>query len=115
MVRVIANVSRHMEAWEPISATELEELVNKQLNDCGPELIAVFERYKVNPFRAPIDRYGREEHVFVVARKGDEVMYFEDVEDGFNLSPISTDGKILEHWCNHDDLKYALRRWMTKL
>jgi hypothetical protein len=46
-----------------------------------------------------------------VARKGDEVMYFEDVEDGFNFSPISAEGKILEHWCNQDELQHALRRW----
>jgi hypothetical protein len=100
-----------MEAWEPISAAELTELLSRQLRDCEPELVAVFETYKIDPFRAPIDRYGREERVFVVARKGDEVMYFEDVEEGFNFSRISTDGKILEHWCNQDELKHALRRW----
>jgi predicted esterase YcpF (UPF0227 family) len=101
-----------METWEPISAAELEDLLSQQLTDCEPELVAVFETYKVAPFRAPIDRYGREESVFVVARKGDEVLYFEDVEDGFNFSPISPHGKILEHWCNQDELKHALRRWM---
>jgi hypothetical protein len=101
-----------MEAWQPISAVELGELIARQLRDCEPELIAAFERYKVTPFRAAIDRYGREEHVFVVARRRDEVMYFEDVEDGFNFSRISPEGKILEHWCNQDELKHALRRWV---
>ena len=101
-----------METWQPISAAELEELIARQLRDCEPALSAVFDRYKVPPFRAPINRYGREEYVFIVARKDDEVMYFEDVEDGFNFSRISSDNKILEHWCNQDELKFALRRWV---
>ena len=100
-----------METWEPISAAELEELVAHQLNECPPQLAALFEKHRVPPFRAPIMRNGRMEHVFVVARRGNEVMYFEDVEDGFNFSPLSAEGHILEHWCNQHELKYALQRW----
>ena len=100
-----------MEPWEPISAAELDELVAHQLSECPPKLVAVFEAHRVPPFQAPILRNGRMEAVFVVARKGNEVMYFEDVEDGFNFSPLSPDGQILEHWCNQTELKYALQRW----
>ena len=100
-----------METWEPISASELEQLVAHQLQECPPGLAAVFEAHRVPPFRAPIKRNGRTEAVFVVAQRGAEVMYFEDVEDGFNFSPISPGGEILEHRCNQDELKYALRRW----
>ena len=34
------------------------------------------------------------EHVIVVARKGSEVIYWEDVEEGFNLSNVSDTGEI---------------------
>jgi hypothetical protein len=34
--------------------------------------------------------------VFVVARNRDQVIYYEDVEDGFNVSLISPEGWILE-------------------
>jgi len=100
-----------MEAWQPISASELEELVSYQLQECPPALVALFEAHRVSPFQAPIVRNGRREAVFVVAKRGDEVMYYEDVEDGFNFSPLSADGEILEHWCNQHELKYALKRW----
>ena len=100
-----------MDTWEPISEGELVELVEHQLKECPPKLAALFEAHRVPPFRAPITRNGQVESVFVVARKGSEVMYFEDVEDGFNFSPLSPDGQILEHWCNQDELKYALQRW----
>ena len=48
-------------------------------------------------------RYGKMETVVVVARNGDRVIYYEDVEDGFNVSPLSSDGQVLEHWCNQDE------------
>ena len=61
---------------------------------------------------APILRYGQIENAVVVARRGDEVIYWEDVEEGFNLSPVSPDGQILEHWSNQDELRFALNAWI---
>jgi hypothetical protein len=52
------------------------------------------------------------ESVVVVARRQDEVIYWEDVEESFNRSPVSTEGKILEHWCNQDELRFALNSWI---
>jgi hypothetical protein len=49
--------------------------------------------------------------VFIVAKNGAEAMYYEDVEEGFNFSPISENGEILEPGWNQDELKYALWRW----
>ena len=40
------------------------------------------------------------------------MIYCEDEEDGFNVSPVGADGQILEHWCNQDELKYALNYWI---
>ena len=39
-------------------------------------------------------------------------MYWEDVEEGFNISPLTPDGRVLEHWCNQDDLGIALNHWI---
>jgi hypothetical protein len=52
------------------------------------------------------------ESVVVVARRGNDVIYWEDVEDGFNISPVGPDGRILEHWCNQDELGVALNAWI---
>lgn len=52
------------------------------------------------------------ETVVVVARKGEEVIYWEDVEEGFNVSPIGEGRRILEHWCNQDELRHALNAWI---
>jgi hypothetical protein len=97
--------------WRPITDEELRDLLEVQLAACAPERRELFERHRVIPYRAPLVRYGKRELVFVVAVKDGEALYYEDVEDGFNLSPLSESGEILQHWCNQDDLQYALRHW----
>jgi hypothetical protein len=63
--------------------------------------------------QAPIERCDVIKNVFIVAQCWNEVMYYEEVEDGFSFSIIDENGKILEHWCNQDELKYALWHWMV--
>ncbi len=100
-----------MAEWRPITKRKLEDLICTQLPECTPEQKDAFEKYRV-PFRqAAIERYGKSERVFVVAQRGNEVMYYEDVEQGFNFSPEDAEGKILEHWCDQDELKHALWHW----
>jgi hypothetical protein len=91
----------------------MQSLIHEQLHDCTDEQRELFERYRVPLRPTPLERYGQLESVFVVAQRGDEVMYYEDVEDGFNFSPLTPDGWVAEHWCNQDELKYALIRWQN--
>ena len=98
--------------WRPATIDEVMKIVRLDLVECDSQQIATFEQYSIQPFYAPILRYGELERVVVVARKLNEVVYWEDVEEGFNLSPIGTDGQILEHWCNQDELGIALNNWI---
>lgn len=84
----------------------------RDLTAYDAEQLAAFNKYRVEPFSAPIVRYGQTESVVVVARNGEQVIYYEDVEDGFNVSPISSDGRVLEAWCNQDELRFALNAWV---
>ena len=65
---------------------EVNEIVARDLKAFDPEQLAAFNKYRVSPFNASILRNGKMEGVFVVARNGDQVIYYEDVEDGFNVS-----------------------------
>jgi len=98
--------------WSPTTQDELESLIHDELGACTEKQREIFNRYKVPLRKAPIVRYGKQEYVFVVAQRGDEVMYYEDVEEGFNFSPLAEDGSIKEHWCNQDELEHALNRWI---
>ena len=101
-----------MDDWRPATVEDVDEIVAQDLAACDPEQLAVFNKYRVKAFAAPLERYGQLESVVVVARKGDEVIYYEDVEDGFQVSPISPEGQLLEHWCNDDELRFALNAWI---
>ncbi len=83
-----------MDTWQPISTEELDAVLAAQIGDCSPAQQELFERCKITPYLAPINRLGNAEAVFVVARAGDLVLYYEDVEEGFNISTLSPDGSI---------------------
>jgi hypothetical protein len=98
--------------WRPATIEEVKEIVAADLANCDPEQTAAFRKYAVEPFQASILRNGAQESVVVVAQNSQEVMYWEDVEEGFNISLLGSDGSILEHWCNQDELAIALNRWL---
>lgn len=97
--------------WRAATIDEVSKIVEHDLRSCGEEQAATFAKYRVNLHLAPLSRYGKEECVVVVARRLDEVIYWEDVEDGFGCSPLDEDGRILQHLCNQNDLCLALRVW----
>ncbi len=98
--------------WRPATIEAVRNIIQADLVNCDDEQVAAFEKYRVDPYSAPLVRYGKVETVVVVARNGQEVIYWEDVDEGFNVSPVGFDGKILEHWCNQDDLGLALDAWI---
>jgi hypothetical protein len=99
--------------WKPATIEEVMVHVRNDLGICDSRQLETFRQYAVEPYAAPITRYGHHENVFVVARKDDEAIYWEDVEEGFNVSPIDGNGAIVEHWCNQDRLGNALNYWIT--
>jgi hypothetical protein len=101
-----------MDKWRPATTDDVNEIVARNLKACDAEQLEAFQKYRVEFFSAPIVRYGKTENVVVVARNGHQVIYYEDVEGGFNVSQISTEGRILEHWCNDDELRFALNVWI---
>jgi hypothetical protein len=104
-------VQAAMETWEPITIAELESLIAVQLGDCSPREQELFTRWRI-PLRAvPISRYGHIESVYVVAQHGYRVMYYEDVEEGFNLSSLSQDGAIASPGFEQWELRDALTRF----
>jgi len=103
-----------LDTWCPITAEELQSLIDEQLRECTDAEREIFERYRVLLRPTPLERFGKPDSVFVVARRGNEVMYYEDIEEGFNLSPLTADGRIAQRWCNQDELTHALFRWQNR-
>jgi len=49
--------------------------------------------------------------VVIVAQRGEEVIYWEDVEEGFEISWLDSNGQILDPGGNQNDLRIALDGW----
>jgi hypothetical protein len=98
--------------WQPATVEAVKQIIEGDLKACDSRQVAVFEKYSVEPYCAPILRYGKMESVVVVAQRRDEVIYWEDVEEGFNCSAVGPDGRVLEHLCNQDELRLALNKWI---
>jgi hypothetical protein len=97
-----------MDTWQPISTEELDAIIAAQLADCSPEQRQFFDHCKIARHLAKIDRLGTTETVFVVARAGDLVLYYEDVEGGFNISSLRPDGSIASPGYEQWELRHAL-------
>ena len=94
--------------WQPITTAELDAIVSRQLGACSPEQQAFFARYRVPFYAVPIHRLGAVERVFVVAELASGLLYYEDVEEGFEVSKPGVDGAIAQQGCNQYELRHVL-------
>ena len=99
-----------MDRWRPINLDDLECLVDKQLLSCSPDQQLLFEEYRVPFYHRPINRMGKIELVYVVAWLGDEALYYEDIEDGFELGRPDAEGIIPSRGGNQYELRHLLGR-----
>jgi len=102
-----------VESWSPASESDVRELIRKQLPDCTPEQRSYFE--SISTIRSvPIRRFGLLETVWVVAQSGERAIYYEDIEEGFNISKIAPDGSIATPTCEQWTLRHSLHHFMLK-
>ena len=84
--------------------------MTKQLVACSPGQRAAFAKYRVPFYSIPLSRFGGVESALVVASFPDGLLYFEDVEEGFELGVPGADGVLPDQGCNQLELSYALYR-----
>ncbi len=64
---------------------------------------------KIKPQKWQEEEYGGEgEGFWVVAIFGTEVIYYNDIEEGFNISEYENYGHIKEYWCNQSELDWVI-------
>lgn len=96
-----------------MDSREFEVFLREELESCYPEERALFERTKTAVERRPFVDKTYLEDAFVVAFHRDEVMYYNEIEEGFNTSPVDEHGAIMEYWCSQDSLQGALHLWLS--
>ena len=87
---------------ETITDSEFANLFAEQYRELSEGEKNAFDRFKVHFW---------DKTVFVVAQKDDGVLYFDDVEYGFNISTVDLIGNILTPGGSQYTLKEGVNRW----
>jgi hypothetical protein len=99
--------------WAPIDLAALQEMIQRDLAECSEQQRSFFARVAIQPEKWRQSPQGDDGGGFwAVAVYEDRVLWFNDIEDGFNVSTFTVRGEIPkgEYWCNQDPLQWALPR-----
>jgi hypothetical protein len=97
--------------WEPISLSDLYDKIYGSEPVLNGELWHFWQLIKIEPAKWKEKKYGNEGGGFwVVAICGRRVIWYNDIEDGFNISGYKTYGEIEEYYTNQDELSWAVTR-----
>ncbi|TWJ03473.1 hypothetical protein JN11_01016 [Mucilaginibacter frigoritolerans] len=101
--------------WESISFEELKELISEgeaalESGNYEKEVLVFWKHIKINPEKWKDENgYAKErDGFFVVAILGKRVIWYNDIEEGFNLSFYDEYGIIRDYWCDQYELNQAV-------
>lgn len=96
--------------WQPITELEVWDKILQGESRMNPDQSRLWSAIKILPQKWQQTSYGTEGNGFwVVAILGELVLWFNDIEDGFNVSRYKNYGEIEEYWCNQDELEWAVQ------
>ncbi len=100
-----------MQEWEPISLDELYVEILKTEKDLSGELKNFWNLIKIDPIKWKEKEFGEMGGGFwVVAICGSQVIWYNDIEEGFNISTYKIFGEIEKYWCNQDELVCSITK-----
>ena len=97
--------------WRPITIDEINELILRTERELNGDILNFWQLIRIQPTKWNEDGYGKEGNGFwVVGLIGTKVIYYNDIEEGFNISEYTTYGTIDEYVCNQDELAWTIGR-----
>ncbi len=95
--------------WTPITLDELSFEILKGEKAINHELLKFWNIIKIKPIKWIENEYGNEGNGFwVVGIFKDLVLYYNDIEEGFNISNFKQEGKIENYYAEQDELQFAI-------
>jgi hypothetical protein len=99
-----------MSIWRPASRERVEAILEEHLRECTDTQRAQFDQIRIPSVVWSIERSGRTESVFVVGRVGDSLLFWEDIEEGFELAVPDDDGVLRQYGASQFDLSHLMYR-----
>ena len=100
-----------------IGQNELQSVVERHLAECSIEIRKFFAQVAFPPARWRLSPWGdRTGGFWAVAATGERVLWYNEIEEGFNISRFVNSGEIPkeEYWCNQDTLCVALAKLISE-
>ena len=94
----------------PISEDALENEVASQCKDMNDEELAYFNKMRVPLESVKIERWGNTEYVFVVAKAGAAIIFYEDIEEGFEIAELNEQGAISDYGASQFTLQQVINQ-----
>ena len=95
--------------WEPITLEELYDKILRAEEAMNSELRRFWELIQIFPEKWMEQKYGtRGDGFWVVAICGRSIIWYNDIEEGFNISHYKRYGEFEEYWCNQDELQWSV-------
>lgn len=80
----------------------------------SPSLREFWEQIAIPPEKWGQSPYGeRGQGFWVVAIMGRKIIWFNDIEDGWNSSEYTSYGEFSDYWCNQDKLEWIVEEFRT--
>jgi hypothetical protein len=99
-----------MVEWQPISQAALRKRIAQGVARMPAPARRLWESIRIEPEKWALPPYGDPGGGFwVVAIVGRSVVWYNDLEEGFNRSRYSSYGAIDDYWCNQDELEVAVQ------
>lgn len=100
----------------PITEEQLWNLINEAWQRMNWEQRRIWEVISTPPQKWQQIPYGSDRGGFwVVAIIGNTVLWFNDIEEGFNRSTFTVLGTIDKYYCNQDDLERQVQNVINHL
>lgn len=102
--------------WSPCSIDRVWELIVEGEAEMSTRELRLWDLIWIHPAKWQLPPWGNEGGGFwVVAIFGRNVVWYNDLEEGFNRSPYTTAGIIGNYRCNQDGLELPIRHLLEEI
>jgi len=100
-----------MSDWKPISLIDLKKEIESGVKLMSQGQLELWRKISIKPEKWIEEEFGKEVGGFwIVAISGNHLVWYNDIEEGFNISTFSTYGKIEEYWTEQDELQLTINK-----
>lgn len=96
-----------MEAWQPATLDEVKSILRDDLQRLHHKHQQLIEDMLIVPIQIPVNQYPGET-VWAVAEHGGKLLYWSDVEDGWELEALQANGGIQDRGCSQYELQHIM-------